>query len=121
MECDGKFENDVEVVPVGEGQFDYDVTLELARSLWPRPGYVTGLIGYRFRTLSEENGIDHGNEQIWNAEARYEVRRWMMLKLLARGLHGAASSLLGFEIPTLRREVVYLEPGLIFKIGGSQT
>ena len=53
----GKFENDVEVVPVGEGQFDYDVTLELARSLWPQPGYVTGLIGYRFRT--PERGERH--------------------------------------------------------------
>ena len=32
----GDFENDAEIVPVGEGQLDYELTFEIGRSLWPR-------------------------------------------------------------------------------------
>jgi len=113
----GDFDNDAEVVPVGEGQHDVELTLELGRSLWPRPGYVTGLFGYRFRAENEASGIDPGNELIWSLEAGYELLPRTTLKLLARGLHGQESTTFGLSVPTLKREAVYLEPALIVSLG----
>ena len=70
----GEFVNDAEIVPVGEGQTDFEVDVEVGRSLWPRPGYVNGRFGYRFRTENEENGIDPGDEVFWSLEGGY---RWI--------------------------------------------
>ena len=54
----GEFVNDAEVVPVGEGQYDFEIGVEVGRSLWPRPGYLNGELGYRFRTdLSDDRRL----------------------------------------------------------------
>ncbi len=53
----GEFVNDAEIVPVGEGQYDFEVDVEVGRSLWPRPGYVNGKLGYRFP--NREQGKRH--------------------------------------------------------------
>ena len=70
----GEFVNDAEIVPVGEGRYDFEVDVEVGRSLWPRPGYVNGKLSYRFRTENEENGIDPGDEIFWSFEGGY---RWI--------------------------------------------
>ncbi len=113
----GDFVNDAEVVPVGEGQRDVELTLELGRSAWPRPGYVTGLFGYRFRAENPSSGINPGSELIWSLEAGYDVLPRTTLKLLARGLHGQESTTFGLSIPTLKRQAVYIEPALILSLG----
>ena len=116
----GEFVNDAEIVPVGEGQYDFDVFTEVGRSLWPVQGYVTGKIGYRWRTANAETGIDFGNEVIWQAEVGY--RPWSRLdtKLLFRGLHGAEATSFGLPIQTLKREAVYVEPGVSWAIAPNQ-
>jgi hypothetical protein len=116
----GDFETDAEVIPVGEGQWDVGLSLELARSLWPRPGYLTGLVGYRLRAENLESGIHPGNELLWSLEAGYRVLPRTTLKVRARGLHGEESTSFGITIPTLKREVVYLVPGLIFDLGAAR-
>jgi hypothetical protein len=110
----GKFVNDAEIVPVGEGQYDFDVFAEVGRSLWPVNGYVTGKIGYRFRNENEETNIAFGDEIIWRAEVGYRFNRRWSTKVLARGLYGFESMSFGLNIETLRREVVYIEPGVHF-------
>ena len=107
-------------IPVGEGQWDVGFSLELARSLWPRPGYVTGLIGYRLRTENKESGIHPGNELLWSVEAGYRLVPRTTLKLRGRGLHGGESTSFGITIPTLKREIVYLVPGLIVDLGAQR-
>lgn len=116
----GRFQNDAEVVPVGEGQLDYDVSLELGRSLWPKPGYLTGELGYRFRSENRENGIRPGNELFWSLEGGYSPLRRFTIKLLARGLQGQESTAFALPITTLKRKAVYLEPGLILDLGGGR-
>jgi hypothetical protein len=64
----GDFVNDAEVVPVGEGQYDFDFTLEAGHSFWPRPAYVSALAGYRVRRSNEQSGIHPGNEVLWLVE-----------------------------------------------------
>lgn len=116
----GKFRNDAEIVPVGEGQYDYDVSLELGRSLWPRPGYLTGELGYRFRRENRESGIRPGNELFWSLEGGYSPLRRLTVKLLARGLHGRESTAFELAIATLKRKAVYLEPGLMLDMGSGR-
>jgi hypothetical protein len=111
----GTFVNDAEVVPVGEGQWDLDLAAEVAHSFWPRPFYVNGLAGYRFRGPNEESGLDFGDELFWLLESGYEVNGRIGLKVVARGLHGKRGSSFGIPIDTLKREAVYLVPGLVIR------
>jgi hypothetical protein len=113
----GEFVNDAEVVPVGQGQWDFDVVLSVGHSFWPRRAYVTGRVGYRFRTANDENGIHPGDELVWSAELGHRIVSRLGLKLAARGLHGGRSRSFGIEIPTLKREAVYLSPGLTWELG----
>lgn len=110
----GEFVNDAEIVPVGEGQYDFDRFAEVGRSLWPVRGYVSGKIGYPWRTANAETGIDFGNEILWEAEVGYQPWSRVDTKLLLRGLHGARSTSFHLPIPTLKREAVYMEPGVSF-------
>ena len=113
----GEFVNDAEVVPVGEGQYDVDLTLEAGRSFWPRHAYVSVLAGYRLRGANDENGIHPGAEFFWIVEGGHKLVSRLSLKAVARGLHGGPSTSFGLEIPTLKREAVYLQPGLVWDLG----
>jgi hypothetical protein len=113
----GEFVNDAEVVPVGEGQYDGDVTAEVGHSFWPRRAYVTARVGYRFRTENRKNGIHPGDEFLWSAEAGHRLVSRLGLSVAASGLHGGTSTSFGLEIPTLKREVVYITPGLSWDLG----
>lgn len=115
----GTFVNDAEVVPVGEGQWDLDLAAELAHSFWPRPFYLNGRAGYRFRGPNGESGIDFGNELFWLVEGGYTVNARVGFKLVARGLHGQKGASFGIPIETLRREAIYLEPAVIIRAGES--
>lgn len=112
----GEFDNDAETIPVGEGQWDYEFQLEFARSLWPRPGWLNGQIGYRLRTENKETGIEHGNELFWSAEVGYEVIHRLALKVRGRGLHGGETKSFGIPFSTLQRSAVYVEPGVIVRV-----
>ena len=112
----GGFVNDAEIVPVGEGQYDFEVKGEMARSLWPLPAYVTGLIGYRFRTKNEENGISYGEEIFWSAEGGFHLSSRIMLKAVFWGLDGLEATSFDLPIPSLQRRVGYLEPGVLIEL-----
>ena len=116
----GEFINDAEIVPVGEGQYDFDVFTEIGRSLWPTNGYITGKLGYRFRTENQETGIQFGNEILWRAEFGYRFSRRVSSKLLLRGIHGSEATSFGLPIESLRREIVFIEPGVYLNLTPSQ-
>ena len=115
----GTFINDAEVVPVGEGQWDLDLAAEVGQSFWPRPFYVNGRVGYRFRGPNDESGIDFGDEVFWLVEGGYTINDRIGLKMVARGLHGKEGTSFGISIQTLKREAVYLEPGLMIQASPS--
>lgn len=115
----GNFVNDAEVIPVGEGQYDVEVTGELGRSLWPRPGYVTALIGYRLRSANRELGIDPGDEVFWSLEGGHTVVGRVGLKGVVRGLHGFDATSFGLPLPSRRREILYLQPGVTLRVGSA--
>jgi hypothetical protein len=112
----GEFINDAEIVPVGEGQYDFDVFGEVGRSLWPINAYVTGKLGYRFRTENQETGVAFGDEIVWRAEFGYRFSPRLSSKVLFRGLHGFEATSFGLTIDTLRRQIVYIEPGVLLNL-----
>lgn len=117
----GGFVNDAEVVPVGEGQYDLDLTVEAGRSFWPRPAYVSVLAGYRLRGPNDKSGIHPGDELVWLVEGGHNIVSRLSLKAVARGLHGSEATSFGLAIPTLKREVVYLQPGLVWDLGSDRS
>ena len=112
----GEFVNDAEVVPVGEGQYDVDITAEAGHSFWPRPAYVSGLAGYRLRGANRVNGISPGDEFFWSLEGGHRIVSRLGVKGVARGLHGQRSTSFGLEIQTLKREIIYVQPGLVWEL-----
>lgn len=113
----GAFDNDAEVVPVGEGQWDYDGFLEVGRSFWPRRAYVTALAGYRARTRNATSNIDPGDEFYWSAEVGHRIGEHLTVRARARGLHGRDATTFGIPTASLRREAVYLSPGVVWDVG----
>jgi hypothetical protein len=113
----GMFENDAEVVPVGEGQYDVEIALEVGRPFWPRPGYLTGLVGFRLRTENGETGIDPGNELLWSLEGGFRVSSRLSFKGVFGGLHGFTTTSFGLPIASLRRQIGYIQPGAVIALG----
>jgi hypothetical protein len=116
----GDFDNDAEIVPVGEGQRDIEGFVEVGHSLWPKPGYWSAGIGYRHRAENSASGIRPGDEVFWYAEAGWTLKSRLALRLVGRGLHGRESTSFGLAIPSLRRKAVYLDPALDWSFGGGR-
>ncbi len=59
----GDFPVDAEIVPLTEGQPDWELMLELGHSFYPWPLYASGWIGYRWRTTNHDIDRKPGNER----------------------------------------------------------
>ena len=75
----GEFKSEDGLIPVGEGQWDYDFVAQLGRSFWPLPLYANVDVGYRVRTKNDEIDRDPGDEWFLNAELGYNIARKLML------------------------------------------
>ncbi len=59
----GEFPIDSEIVPLSEGQRDWEVMLELGHSFYPAPVYVMGWAGYRWRETNDDIERKPGDER----------------------------------------------------------
>ena len=64
----GEYRNVDGLIPVGEGQWDFDLGLSAGRSLWPRAIYINADLGYRFRRANAAVDRDPGDEWFCSAE-----------------------------------------------------
>lgn len=55
-----------QIIPLGDGEFDYALRLLVSRSFYPVPIYLNADIGYRFRGKS--NGVNFFDDLPWSAE-----------------------------------------------------
>ena len=78
----GEYRNVDGLIPVGEGQWDFDLGLSAGRSLWPRAIYINADLGYRFRRANAAVDRDPGDEWFCSAEVggRLSSRLRMMGK-----------------------------------------
>jgi len=103
----GTFELDAEVVPLGEGQGDFEILLELGRSFHPRPLWTSGWIGHRWRLENAGAGIRPGNERFWwwSVGGNAGEIGWQGA---LEGLSGEPWIVQNLTIATARREIVQL-------------
>ncbi len=115
----GDFEVDAEVIPLGDGQRDWELLAELGHSFWPRSLYLSGWAGYRWREENRESHKDFGNEFFYYAQLGGAIGP-LGVRLAVDGWDGAPGVTEGIRIPTFQRELVQLQPSLLYTVGPGQ-
>lgn len=104
-----EFPVDAQIIPLTEGQRDWEVMLELGRS-FPRQGlYAAGWVGYRWREENEKIDRKPGDERF----AYFAVggsRAPVTWEIAAQGLWGLAPTHFGVELATARRKMIEVFP-----------
>jgi len=112
----GDFEVDAEIIPLGDGQRDWEVMAEAGHSFWPRSVYVMGWLGYRWREENTESLRDFGNELFYFAQVGGEVGP-IGYKVALDGWDGASGSVEGLAIPGFQRDLLQLQSTLSYPAG----
>ena len=112
----GDFPVDAEIIPLGEGQRDWEVMAEAGHSFFPLPAYMMGWIGYRWRETNHEAAWKPGNEAFAYLAAGGALfgTQW---KVAVEGWRGESPVIQGFTIPSARREMLQIFPTLGWSIG----
>ena len=115
----GEFRNEDGLIPVGEGQWDFDFILQAGRSFWPLPLYANADIGYRVRTENEEILRDPGDEWVIDLEAGGKAGGRIGLALKLQMLRGGTGTDFGFPSRTQVKRITYLAPTLSLRLPGN--
>ena len=115
----GEFRNEDGLIPVGEGQWDFDFILQAGRSFWPLPLYANADAGYRVRTENEEILRDPGDEWMIDLEAGGDVGDRIGLALKLQMLRGRTGTDFGFPSRTQIKRITYLAPALTLSLPGN--
>ncbi len=113
----GDFKNEDGLIPVGEGQWDFDFVAQLGRSFWPLPLYGNVDVGYRVRRENEEILRDPGDEWLINAELGGNLTQQALLMLKMEMLRGKAGTVFGFKNSSEIKRITYLAPTLLYDVG----
>jgi len=113
-----KFRNEDGLIPVGEGQWDYDFVVQMGRSFWPIPAYANVDLGYRVRTENESVLRDPGDEWLVTVEAGYNPTSDLLLAVKLEGLYGKAGSSFGLRSDSLIKRITYLSPSVSYRLFG---
>lgn len=117
----GEFTRDAEIIPLSEGQTDWELMLELGHSFYPAPVYAMAWAGYRWRTYNDEIDRKPGDERFAFAAVGGRLRSFEW-KLAVEGLSGlaprrrlASGQELILELD--RRELFQLLPSIGRRVG----
>ncbi len=114
----GEFDIDAEVIPLSEGQRDWELVLEVGKSLHPWPVYVMGWAGYRRREENAASNTKPGDERIFHVAAggSFAPFEW---KLAVDGVLGRPPTRTDFDLPLEndRRELVQVMPTVGWAVG----
>ena len=111
-----EFPVDAEVIPLTEGQTDWELYLEMGRSFHPAPLYASGWIGYRWR---ESKGTirDPGDERLAYLAVGGDIGTRFTWKLAGEGLWGGTPVLDRVPVENARRRMIQLLPALGVRVG----
>ncbi len=116
----GEFKNEDGLIPVGEGQWDFDLIAQLGRSFWPLSLYGNVDVGYRVRTKNDEIDRDPGDEWFLNAELGYNITRRLLLAGKYEALRSDPSVEFGSIVNRSQiKRISYLVPMLLYDIDGN--
>lgn len=107
----GTVGKNIEVIPLSEGQRDWEAFLEVGRNLHPWPIYVMGWVGYRWREVDEDTGFNPGDERIVYGAIGGSIASFTW-KVAVDGSFGEPPSL-----PQNRRELLQVIPVVGWKVG----
>ncbi len=110
------FPVDAQVIPLSEGQTDYELVLESGWSFQGIPLYVVGWAGYRWRTEDRSTGREPGDERFAHISVG---RAWgsVRLELGLEVLDGLAPVQNRVSIPASARHLVQLSPTIGWSVG----
>ncbi len=115
----GDFDVDAEIIPLGDGQRDWELMAELGHSFWPRSLYLSGWAGYRWREENTESRKDFGNEFFYFVQLGGRLGPFGC-KLALDGWDGAPGVTEGIRVPSFRRQLVQLQPSVLYDTGSGQ-
>ena len=111
-----EFPIDASVLPLTEGQTDYEVAVESGWSFGDLPLYALGWVGYRWRTEDAASETKPGNE-LYAHLALGGIVGSVRLELALDALDGAAPSRSGLLIPASARRLLQLTPTIGWSLG----
>jgi hypothetical protein len=108
----GDFRINAEKISLSQGQRDWELLLEVGKSLHPWPVYVMGWAGYRWREVNKKTGFKPMNERIAYLAAGGHVNRFQW-KVAVDGFSGRPTEIFSAN----RRELVQLIPRVGWRVG----
>lgn len=114
----GDFDVGSNVIPLADGQRDWEVMLELGQSLDPAPFYFQGWVGYRWREGRDGGQVDYGDEKLFYAALGGTAG--VQFKVAVEGWHGGTPLFDGVLAPGAEREMIRIQPSLLQNVGAGQ-
>lgn len=111
-----KFPLDATVIPLTEGQRDFEVSVETGRMFGGGVVYLLGWSGYRWRQENVEAARKPGNEGFFHVAAGTSLGG-VRFELGTDVLLGQPPRRLGFEVAASRRRLVQIAPTITRKMG----
>jgi len=114
----GDFQLDAEQISLSQGQRDWELLVEVGKSLHPWPVYVMGWAGYRWREVNAETQKKPGDEQLVYVAAGGTIDR-VRWKLALDGQFGRPPirTDFGLELEQDRQELLQLIPTVGWGVG----
>jgi hypothetical protein len=110
------FPLDAEIIPVSEGQRDWEAAVEFGRAFQRVPVYVIGWLGYRWRERNERADRDPGNERFAHVGVGGDAGL-MTWRFAVQGLWGSAHTVEGVRLESARRQVLEIVPMIGRRMG----
>ncbi len=115
----GDFDVDAEIIPLGDGQRDWEAMAEVGHSFYPRSVYAQAWLGYRWRELNEASRKDFGSELFYYAAMGGGWGR-VGYKFEIEGWDGRSGIVEGIAVPSFQRDMVQVTPSLLVPAGPGQ-
>jgi len=115
----GDFNVDSQVIPLGDGQTDWELMGELGHSFYPVPAYVSGWVGYRWREENDLTLQDFGDERFFLVQGGWTYEG-VGLQLTVEGWDGNPPIIEGLRLPNAKRQMLQVTPSASFAAGPGQ-
>jgi len=114
----GDFAVDAEVIPLGDGQRDWELAAEIGHSFHPSPIHVGGWAGYRWREPNPDLRRDFGNEAFFLVQAggNYGL---LGMQVIAEGMKTTTTPVFeNVPLRNTRRSILQFTPQISLEIRG---
>ena len=113
------FDVDATVLPLSEGQVDFETSLESGTMLGSLPLYVMGWVGYRWRTENVKAARKPGDEGYGHVALGVFTDEFL-IEIAADGLWGRVPEAQGIRLDGERRRLLQLIPTVGYQLGSGR-